>query len=165
MDGVVVVLEYQWLTRKLITKLKYKGVKDMRDDVVEVIISMGDLSMLANKELLVTGVPLHWRREWERGFNQADELARLVALYLNQEWRDDLLRKTRTTKPQMKLKAKERQENLVNAFELNGDKEEVKGRSILIVDDVWTTGATMRECAKVLKKAGAKNVWGLAVAG
>lgn len=74
----------------------------------------------------------------------------------------NLLEKKKNTKRQVELKGRERRKNLEGVFAFkDGD---LKGKTIIIVDDVTTTGATLNECAKVLKKAGAKEVWGLVVA-
>lgn len=104
----------------------------------------------------VVPVPLHRTRERERGFNQADILARVLARRL----RRPVLRKTveriRSTPPQAG-KPRERARNVRGAFAVRRP-EEIAGRSLLLVDDVLTTGATVNECAKVLMKAGARPV-------
>jgi predicted amidophosphoribosyltransferase len=75
----------------------------------------------------------------------------------------DILFKDRETKPQMKLSKEERKANVKDVFSVK-NKETVKDKTILLVDDVYTTGATMEECARVLKKAGAKQIFGIAIA-
>jgi ComF family protein len=74
-----------------------------------------------------------------------------------------VLERNRYTEPQTKLSGKKRRQNLKNAFQVN-DKEVVKGKRVLLVDDVFTTGTTVNECAKVLKKAGAREVHVLTLA-
>ena len=98
-----------------------------------------------------------------RGYNQSEELAKELSKTLKIPLILNNLIKIRATFPQIKLSAKERQENLKNAFSIN-NPEELKNKKIFLVDDVYTTGSTMEECAKTLKESGAKQVWGIAIA-
>ena len=99
-------------------------------------------------------VPLHKKRLRLRGFNQSLLLARAVSKGLSVGLDYLSLRRTRETAPQIELNTDERQKNVAGAFEVINPPA-FKGKNILLVDDVFTTGATVRECAKVLKKAGA----------
>ena len=108
----------------------------------------------------VLPVPLHWRRKWFRGFNQADEIAVPVARHLGVPLIRNVKR-VRATPFQSGLSARERAKNLRAAFRVRGP---VRFQHVLIVDDVITTGTTMRQIARVLKKAGAEKVSALAVA-
>lgn len=103
----------------------------------------------------VIGAPLHRTRERVRGFNQAEEIAAGVRRALNVRAGAGLLRRTRATPTQTKLDAARRAENVRGAFEASG---KARGKTIAVVDDVATTGATLRECALALKAAGAKRV-------
>jgi len=107
---------------------------------------------------MVVPVPLHWRRRRQRGFNQAEALARALGL----PWRN-ALRRTRRTPSQTDLPAAQRHANVRNAFALRR-RASVSGRSILLTDDVATTGATLEACATVLRAAGAREVRALTVA-
>jgi len=100
-------------------------------------------------------VPLSIKGLRERGFNQALLLCRVISKSTKIPMVMDGLVKIRETKPQVGLSAKERADNLKKAF---GAKRDFKGLSVLLVDDVMTTGATVNECAKQLLKAGAKDV-------
>ena len=107
-------------------------------------------------------VPLHSARKRERGFNQseilAEELSKFTELPLLKT-----LKRIRNTKDQTKLTPEQRIENVTGAFALI-DPEKIKGKRVILVDDVITTGATLRECASVLKKAGAKEIIGTTIA-
>lgn len=162
MDGLIRVLEYRGLVKRMVGKVKYRLVVDMVDEVVETVVSLGELEPLAREKWLVVAVPLHKNRLRWRGFNQADELARRLAKYGGWEYGEGVLVRRVDTKPQVGLSAVQRRKNVVGAFGVRSKR--VCG-NILLVDDVWTTGATMRECAKVLKRAGVAKVWGLVVAG
>ena len=108
-------------------------------------------------------VPLHKKRLKWRGFNQAEEICCHLSPVLNIPLISDVLLKIKETQPQMKLIAKERQENIKGVFVCQNN-DLIRNKKILLADDVFTTGATMEECARVLKDAGAKEVWGVVVA-
>lgn len=107
-------------------------------------------------------VPMHPSRERERGFNQASELCKHLSRLTHIPVESVLLR-TRPTKVQAGLSSRERRLNLTGAFKVS-QKERVKGRSLLLIDDVFTTGATVNECAKILKESGAYRVHVLTLA-
>jgi len=108
-------------------------------------------------------VPLHKKRLRLRGFNQALLLAHGVSLRFRIPLNYDNLVRTRYTRPQVELSGRERAENVRGAFDLIRSAE-VCEKKILLIDDVFTTGATMNECAKVLKDAGARSVTVLTLA-
>jgi ComF family protein len=108
-------------------------------------------------------VPLHRLRLAERGFNQAVDLARPLARVRGVPLLYNALDRVRHTAPQFGLSVPQRRENIRGAFQVPRPHR-VKGRRILLVDDIITTGATVAECAKVLKKAGAAQVAVLALA-
>lgn len=102
-------------------------------------------------------VPLHRKRLAHRGFNQSLILARLVAKRLDKKLDYTTLKRVRLTRPQTELKGEERKRNVRGAFEIKrGGHADYKGKKLLLVDDVYTTGATITECARVLKRAGAE---------
>jgi ComF family protein len=111
---------------------------------------------------LVTAVPLHRNRLKQRGYNQAALLAEPVARYFDLPFKPNALRKVIDVKSQIHLNAAARQKNIANAF--RADPRLVRGRKVVIIDDMCTTGATLTECAQVLCEAGAATVWGLSAA-
>ena len=104
----------------------------------------------------ITAVPIHKKKLKVRGYNQAELLAEYISEQINIPY-CTVLKRTVTTKPQNALNKKERVVNIKNAFSLI-DNINIKNKSILIVDDIFTTGTTINECCKVLKKAGAFKV-------
>jgi ComF family protein len=102
---------------------------------------------------LVVPVPLHRSRERERGFNQSDTLAGSLALPARR-----VLRRIRSTRPQVDLTAQERRQNVADAFVVTSRGMEPNGKVLVLVDDVTTTGATLEACARVLLAAGAREV-------
>ncbi len=151
MDRLLVGLPYQGLVQKCLKKVKYKS----NWDIVECLYKLCRFEDFP--EMVATYVPMWKKKEQERGFNQAEIVAKLVARG-NQI---KLLERCRETKPMFGLSKPERQKNIENVFRFVGESCPEK---VLLVDDVWTTGATMRECAKVLKQNGVKIVWGLTIA-
>lgn len=165
LDGLTSLYRYDGPVRAAIKRLKYKPYLVELVDLL--LVSILD-SMKSNKDVELAGftiisIPLHPQRERERGFNQAALIGKALALQLDLPFDENVLQRTRYTKPQVLLAEKERRKNLADAFILD-TKYKILNTNILLVDDVWTTGSTMRACANVLKRAGAKKVWALTVA-
>lgn len=110
---------------------------------------------------LIVPVPLSAERMTERGYNQAALLAQRVAEALDTEYSEEVLFRIINTRRQSELSYEERSINIKDAFLARG--MQLKGKSVLLVDDVYTVGATMRECAKTLREAGAAKIAGLAL--
>ncbi len=112
----------------------------------------------------VTAVPLSKRKLASRGFNQSELIGRAYASYTGKTYMAGVLTKTKENQTQSALRdAKRRVENVKDCYEVR-DPSLVRGKRILLVDDVYTTGATIRECARVLRRAGAETVCGLTAA-
>jgi ComF family protein len=105
----------------------------------------------------IVPVPLHWRRYYARKFNQACELIKYTSKKLHIPILKRNLRRVRYTVPQVDLMPDERQENIKGAFKVIYP-EQIKGKDIMLIDDVMTTGSTANECARVLKKAGCGQI-------
>lgn len=112
---------------------------------------------------IITEVPLHSLREAERGYNQAEIIAMEIGKRIGIKFNGNILKRIKFTETQTKLNLTDRRENIKDAFKLKKQKL-VKNKNIILVDDVITTGATISECAKVLKNNGAKNIYALSVA-
>jgi len=156
------------LTRRLIYQFKYepyvKGLaKPLADILLEHIARTGNATQEVWQNSILVPVPLQKAKLKARGYNQALELAKELGHSLHVLTVSDALIKIKKTKPQMQLNAKERADNLAGAFAIK-NPEAVQGKKVFLVDDVYTTGSTMEECARVLKQAGAKQVWGIAIA-
>jgi competence protein ComFC len=151
---------YQGAIREAVHKLKYGGDKSLGDVLAQMMIS--SLEKLNWSLDIVTSVPLGLVRLAERGYNQANLLARPIALYMNLPFSAKILSRVRETKTQVGLSIKERQENMNDAFKAVA--EQVDGKNILIIDDVATSGATINACAKAMLAAGASKVYGYTLA-
>ena len=109
-------------------------------------------------------IPLYWHRQNVRGFNQSEEIGKLMAQEMGWGFAPDLLIKKRSTKSQVELSVSQRKENLQGVFIVSSPNIQNTNPNILLFDDVFTTGSTLKEVAKVLKRAGVEKVWGLTIA-
>lgn len=135
-------------------------------------VSVNDLR-LANSQAVLIPVPLHWYRQFKRGFNQSSLIAKALGKGLNIPVNEKLLKRVRHTDPQTLVSSSLRLKNIRGCFSClqgeasapavsNNDSRLTNSESVfLLVDDVWTTGVTLTECCRVLKRAGAKKVWAL----
>jgi ComF family protein len=112
---------------------------------------------------LIVPVPLHWKRLRWRGFNQSVILGREVGKLWNLPVDPFVVSRLRETPPQTQLSEEERRRNMRRAFTLNPAKS-VEGKAVLLIDDVYTSGATVNECARALKRGGAREVCVLTLA-
>ena len=151
---------YDGQLRLIIHALKYDKRRSLARRLALLMRERG-ADVLADADCLVP-VPLHWRRLRVRGFNQAADLAAGLGLPVARA-----LRRVRPTRPQAELPASRRYHNLRGAFapaRRPGRRRAVVGKCVVLVDDVFTTGATLDGCARVLKAAGAREVRALTVA-
>jgi ComF family protein len=144
---------YEGPLRGLIHLFKYRGMKPLSSTLAGFL----DRAIAVDQDFdAVVAVPLHWRKRWQRGFNQAELLARHIA----KKRRVPLLaalRRKRSTAVQATLASAGRRRNVAGAFVIR-PRADLAGKRILLIDDVMTTGATAGACATVLKRAGAKSV-------
>ncbi len=169
LDGFVGFWEYEGVAKKLIQETKYNSFKHTPKELVEYgFYSIKEnearfsefLSFLYKKETVITFVPISRNKYIKRGFNQAEEIALQVGKITKKEV-VSMLKKTRETGSQTALTKKEREKNVKNTFTFK-DKTK-KHKEVILVDDVLTSGATLEECAKTLKKGDVKKVWGFSV--
>ena len=152
--------EYEGTLRDIIHALKYSGRLSLARPLAERMRTRGS-ELLENADGVVP-VPLHWRREYQRGFNQAHEMAR----HLGPPVVDALVRR-RATRAQVELAADRRRANVEGAFACTAwlvSARRIRGKTFVLVDDVSTTGATLEACARVLKECGASEVYALTAA-
>lgn len=162
---------YSGTLRAVILQLKFRRCERLGKRLGAYLLAPWNALAIASDDApILAPVPLHSKRKRERGFNQAE----LLALGLSRELARikkgprprvdaDCLRRTRATTPQTGLSLQARKENVRNVFDVHRP-ERVHGRTVVLVDDVMTTGATLSACAGALKKAGACTVLGLTLA-
>lgn len=163
LDKVVAAADYNdLLVKDLIKICKYHFSKEAAQELADLLWLFWQKQNISfHREVIIMPTPLSRRRLNWRGFNQAAILAKMLAENLQFEYSDKLI-KIKNTKPQVSLLAHDRLSNLRDCFVWRG--QALTDKTILLIDDVATTGATLNECAKVLKQAGAKRVWGIVVA-
>ncbi len=160
------------LVQAIIRSCKYGYAKELSETLADLIIahfkSMDKFPLLlpgSADNFLICAVPLHKSKLKQRGFNQAEEIAKHLSKFLDIPFLSGALSKTKKTLPQMSLNKNQRLKNILDCFEINPQKKnQINNKNILLIDDVFTTGATMEECAKVLKQNRAQSVWGVVVA-
>ncbi|PIU02119.1 hypothetical protein COT66_01910 [Candidatus Shapirobacteria bacterium CG09_land_8_20_14_0_10_49_15] len=168
LDGLTSIFRYEGLIKKAIKKLKYKFITDLAADLTEALVSFcGEDKIFVNacRQAILVPIPLHSSRLRWRGFNQAALLGKMIAQNLDLKFMPDLLIRQKKTTPQFERDKKARYENLKGAFVVNKDSSfMIQDSSFMIFDDIFASGATLNEAAKTLKQAGARQVWGLALA-
>jgi ComF family protein len=169
-DGIIVSSSYKNDPISLLVHCyKYRFIQDIAPILGAIIIKSASGHNLPLPDLILP-VPLHQRRLRFRGFNQSLLIAKYVGENITPGFEipvlENVLVRHHYTEPQMKIKNhSHRKNNIQNAFSvIKNEEKKLKGKNIWLVDDVATTGATLFECAKVLKKAGAKEVFALVVA-
>ncbi len=158
LEKIIVMAQYEGVIKKLIIALKYQGVKNIGQTLAKIIYFTTSFPRVDT----ITSVPLHRKRQLQRGFNQATEIA-LELSKLSKIPFAELLKRTKHSQPQAKISDKnKRLTHLKNTFTIN--QKILNIESVIIIDDVTTTSTTLNECAHVLKQAGVKKIYGLAVA-
>lgn len=156
-DAGISILAYNNISKKLISEFKYADRQHGLPRFVQWMSSFGR-PVLESADIIAP-VPMHWRRMLARSFNQSALLASAIAKKHKISYQPQLLRRVKHIPPQASLTRKQRLKNIKGAFILNARyKGRLKDKHIVLIDDVITTGATMKECAKALKKSGAAKV-------
>ena len=169
LDGLVSIWDYDGVIKMAIKKAKYSGVFDILNEMVEksfFIISNEKrfdsfLSFLSNNDFDIFYVPIHKKKEKKSGFNHSKIIAKKFGEVFNKKPENFIIKKV-NSKSQTKLKKDERVKNVKDTFFIKQDLNNFK--KVILIDDIFTSGATMRECSNAIKKAGVKEVWGFTLA-
>ena len=160
-DGIRSPFRFDGVTRQAVYQLKYRNLRALAAPLAQLLNDYLITNPMPG-EVLVP-VPLHRKRLRERGYNQSSLLAREIGKLTNLPVADDCLIRQRHALPQAKTSTvDERHSNVTNAFASRDER--LRGKQVLLVDDVATSGATLDACAAALKAAGATSVWGLVLA-
>ncbi len=170
LDGLWSLGVYQDPLKKAVQKLKYKWIEEIAEVLINITIEywarfqpvlLDQLKKDKGEGWIVVPVPLHYKRQNWRGFNQSALMAKSLAKKLGLNYKE-CLKRTKFTTPQVKLSMEKRRQNIKGAFASTSN--ELRATNILLIDDVWTTGSTLKECCYILKRNGAKQVWALTLA-
>ena len=171
-DGLISLFAYTGVIKDAIHKLKYKFVTDLENEFWEIVKNdlekRGEELVLLRKFIsdekpVVVPIPLHRLKENHRGFNQSSLFGKRIANLWGLPFSDKILIRRKNVPSQTKLTKEERGKNVREIFRFSPIIHNSYSY-ILLIDDVWTTGATMKEATRVLKEGGAKKVWGMTIA-
>lgn len=150
-------VSYTGVARPMVQGLKYGDRTDLAPWMARWMLRAG-AELIADADVVVP-VPLHWRRFFSRRFNQSAELARAVCKLSGLQYAPSAVVRARSTRQQVGLRRQDREDNVRAAFRVPPEREiDISGRRVLVVDDVYTTGATVSAVARALKKNGAAAV-------
>jgi ComF family protein len=141
---------YEGPLRDVIVRMKQPGGETLAEAVAHLFVPQLAAALAPVRPDVIVPVPLHWLRYFHRGFNQSEVLARRLARKLGKPCRPCLLRRARRTPPQTAQTPAQRRQNVHNAFTAHGGPS-LAGQTVLLVDDVLTTGATVHEAARALR--------------
>lgn len=162
-DELLCIFKYEDLIRDIIIKYKFQNKPYLYKTFAKIILKNKKTCGFLEKYDIIIPVPISKKRKHERGYNQTQLIAKEIAKILNIKLGNNILIKERDTKAQSKLSKKERVINIKDVFKII-DYKTIKNMKILIFDDIYTTGSTANECARVLKEAGAQKVGVLTIA-
>ncbi|MBR4110845.1 MAG: ComF family protein [Clostridia bacterium] len=154
-DVLICAYKYKGIIRSKILQYKFKNKKYLYTSLSERLIKL--LNMYSDEIDIIIPVPIHFIRNFNRGYNQSFLIAKFVAQKMKKELKNNILKKVRNNKPQSILTSSKRKRNVCNAYVIKKENL-IKEKTILLIDDIYTTGATVNECSKVLKESGAKKI-------
>ena len=158
LDALIATGKHHGVLRNAVLAFKYDGARDLALPLANRLVEA--LRSVDWRIDIVAPVPLSADREAERGYNQSALLSQPVVAATGLAARADAIRRVRKTNQQAMLTGQERRNNVKNAFRAN---QNVSGLSVLLIDDVVTTGSTLGECARALKSKGAAAVYGITI--
>lgn len=162
-DGLFAAFYYSGGMETAIQSFKFRNQPRLSGTISRLLYEELEKQSMTPEFDFIIPVPMHPRKKRQRGYNQSELIARQLGEYLNKEVRTDILKKTVYTHPQSRLKKKDRINNLEGAFSVSQDVF-VEGKSVLLVDDVLTTGTTLKTCAEILKEKGVSIIYGIVIA-
>jgi len=165
LDGLVSFFHYQGVIKQAIKSIKYRYVTDIAHELILLSV-FNNRTIQQWNNCIVIPIPLHSSRLKYRGFNQAEKLGEQLCSILNIPLRTDILKRIRKTTPQVDMRNRvNRLQNMKRVFSCNNTtSQQWCNKTIILFDDVWTTGATLHSACNELKKSGAHEVWGMTIA-
>lgn len=152
---LITCFEYKGLIRNKILAYKFKNKSYLGNSFAQIMSE--NLQSIKDEFDIIIPVPIHYKRYLSRGYNQSQILANQISKCLNKKCVTGVLKKFKNVVPQSTLDHVARKTNVINTYQIR-NVSKILGKRILLVDDIYTTGATANECARVLKMHGAKDV-------
>lgn len=163
LNSLIYFFKYEKLIRRLILQYKFFNKSVISEVFAKIILKNEKICGKLKFYDIIISVPMHKTKKQARGYNQTELISRIIGENLQIKYNSNTLIKIVNNKRQSSLNLENRINNVKNVFKLT-EKHSVKNKNVILVDDIYTTGATLEECAKILKQAGAKNVLGLVIA-
>lgn len=161
-DEHIYYTKYESLIRHKILNYKFKEQSYLYKFFSEIILKNKKIYLLLKFYDIIIPIPISKKRKKLRGYNQAELIAREISKKINISLKTDIIFKTKNNKKQSDLNKEERIENVKNVYMIK-NANIIKDKKILLIDDIFTTGATVNECSKILKEAGALSVGVLSI--
>ena len=147
------LFDYKGVVREKIINYKFNDKPYLYRTFLEIILKNKKIHDFLKKYDIIIPVPIHKKRKRFRGYNQSELIAKNIAKNIeNLEFKKDCLIKLKNNQMQSTLKSSERKQNVVGVYQVK-NKEKLKGKKLLLFDDIFTTGSTVNECCNILKKA------------
>lgn len=166
-DQLISVFKYKNIVRNKIIEYKFSDKPYLYKTFLKTILKNKKICGFLKKYDIIIPIPINKKRKQERKYNQTEIIAKQISKnFSNLNYENNLLIKVKDIIPQSKLTKNQRITNIKNAFEINKNKMSltIKNKNIILFDDIYTTGSTVNECSKLLKKAGAKKIGVLTIA-
>lgn len=157
------IFKYEGKIRNLIIDYKFNDKPYLNEVFVKIILKNEKICRKIEKYDIIIPVPIHRRRKSERGYNQSELIARKLAENLRIELVTESLIKQKNTLPQSALSRQQRKENVKEVYKIQ-NRQKIENKKVILLDDIYTTGATTQECSKILKQNGAKEILVLTIA-
>lgn len=155
------LLEYEEDIKKSVLDIKYHNKREYIPVYAKLMAEEFGHRIQKIAPNCLLPIPIHSKRRRQRGFNQAELLAKSLGKYLDLPVRGDILYRKKDTKAQKELSPQERLQNLSEAFYVEGDITGIK--KVILIDDIYTTGSTIEACTRVLKQAGVEQVYYMSI--
>lgn len=151
------IFKYEGIIRENLINYKFNEQSYLNETFENIIIKNEKICRFIKSYDIIIPVPIHKKRYKERGYNQTELIATRIAKNLGIQAITDVLIKVKNNKPQSELTKAEREQNIKNVYIIQ-NKQKIKNKAILIIDDIYTTGNTVNECSKIIKQAGAREI-------
>ena len=157
------LFKYGGIIREKLINYKFNEQSYLHETFANIIIKNEKICRFIKNYDIIIPVPIHRKRYKQRGYNQTELIARKIAKNLDITVVTDVLVKEKNNKPQSDLTKTEREQNIKNVYRVQ-NSQKIKNKTILIIDDIYTTGNTVKECSRMLQQAGASQIAVLTIA-